>query len=148
MKIYLGADHGGFQLKEEIKKWLTEWKYEFQDMGSFKFDPQDDYPMFSMQVADKVANEEKALGILACRSGQGVCMVANKAKGIRAATAWNEKSAKSARNDDDANILCLPSDFISLDEAKNMAHIFLNTPFAGEERFVRRVNKVKDIEKL
>jgi ribose 5-phosphate isomerase B len=75
-------------------------------------------------------------------------MVANKAKGIRAATAWNEKSAKSARNDDDANILCLPSDFISLDEAKNMAHIFLNTPFAGEERFVRRVNKVKDIEKL
>ena len=106
MKIYLGADHGGFKLKEEIKTWLAEWNFEFEDMGADKFDSTDDYPDFAWPVGVRVGSTPGTLGILACRSGQGECIVANKAKGARAALAWNEQAAHAARNDDDANILC------------------------------------------
>lgn len=146
MKVYIGADHGGYKLKEELKNWLSEWHFEFEDLGAHQFDSEDDYPDFAWAVGGKVGNEPGAFGILACRSGQGVCVVANKAKGVRAVLAWHEKSAFAARNDDDANILCLPADYISLDTAKKIVHAFLTTPFAAEERFVRRVNKVKKID--
>ena len=146
MKVYLGADHGGYKLKEEIKNWLSEWHFEFEDMGAHKFDSEDDYPDFAWPVAVKVGNEPGTFGILACRSGQGECIVANKAKGARAALAWTEHSAHAARNDDDANILCLPADYLTLGNAKAMIHVFLTTPFAKEERFLRRVNKVKKID--
>src|ERR1041385_9116586 len=112
MKIYLGADHGGFKLKEEIKNWLKEWNFGFEDMGADHYDPMDDYPDTAWPVAMKVGSEKGSLGILVCRSGQGECIVANKARGTRAALAWNEQSAHSARNDDDANILCLPADYV------------------------------------
>lgn len=146
MKIYLGADHGGYKLKEEIKNWLSEWNFEYEDLGNKQFDSEDDYPDFAWPVAVKVGSEPGTFGILVCRSGQGECIVANKAKGARAALAWNEKSAVASRNDDDANILCLPADFLTLDNAKKILHFFLTTPFAGEERFIRRVNKVKKID--
>jgi ribose 5-phosphate isomerase B len=146
MKVYLGADHGGYKLKEEIKSWLSQWHIEFEDMGAKKFDSEDDYPDFAWPVGVKVGSEPGTLGILACRSGEGECIVANKAKGARAALAWNEKSAAKSRNDDDANILCLPADYVSMDLAQKIVHAFLNTPFAAEERFVRRVNKVKKID--
>src|SRR6185295_18844469 len=118
MKVYIGADHGGFKLKEEIKEWLKEWGYEFLDMGAAKYQSDDDYPDYAWPVAMKVGNEHAALGILACRSGQGEAIVANKAKGARAALAWSEKTAYAARNDDDANILCLPADYVTVDAAK------------------------------
>jgi ribose 5-phosphate isomerase B len=146
MKIYLGADHGGFKLKEEIKNWLKEWGHSFEDFGATKFDPEDDYPDFAWPVAVKVGHEKGALGILICRSGQGECIVANKAKGARAALAWNEQTAHAARNDDDANILCLAADYTTLDTAKKIVQTFLTTPFGTEERFLRRVNKVKKID--
>jgi len=147
MKIYLGADHGGYKLKENIKDWLKEWQFAFEDLGAKEFRPDDDYPDFAWPVALKVGLEPGSFGILACRSGEGECIVANKAKGARAALAWNEHSAKAARNDDDANILCLPADYLTLDQAKAVVHDFLTTPFnAKEERFVRRVNKVKKID--
>jgi|SRR6185436_11365712 len=146
MKIYLGADHGGYKLKEEIKNWLKEWGYSYEDFGADKFDAEDDYPDFAWPVAVKVGHEQGSFGILICRSGQGECIVANKAKGARAALSWNEKTAHAARNDDDANILCLAADYTGLDEAKKIVHTFLSTPFAVEERFVRRVNKVKKID--
>lgn len=146
MKIYLGADHGGYKLKEEMKNWLKEWNFAFEDLGAHKFDSEDDYPDFAWPVAMKVGNERGSLGILVCRSGQGECIVANKAKGARAALAWNEKTAHAARNDDDANILCLAADYTSLDLAKKIIHVFLTTPFDTQERFVRRVNKVKKID--
>lgn len=146
MKIYIGADHGGYKLKEELKTWLNEWGYAFEDLGAHKFDANDDYPDFAWPVGVRVGSEADSFGILACRSGQGECIVANKAKGARAALAWNEKEAHAARNDDDANILCLPADYISLDNAKKIVYMFLKTPFAAEERFVRRVNKVKKID--
>ena len=147
MKIYLGADHGGFKLKEEIKTWLTEWGFEFEDMGANKFDSEDDYPDFAWPVAVKVGSEQGRLGILACRSGQGECIVANKAKGARAALAWNVETAKAARNDDDANILCLAADYTTIDNVKKIVHAFLTTPFDDkQERYIRRVNKVKKID--
>ena len=147
MKIYLGADHGGFKLKEEVKKWLREWHKDFDDLGAHRFDSEDDYPDFAWPVAQKVGSNPKSLGILICRSGQGECIVANKARGVRAAIAWSEKSAHSARNDDDANILCLPADYIGLELAKKIIHEFITTTFNHkEERYVRRVNKVKKID--
>ncbi len=146
MKVYTGADHGGFKLKEEIKNWLSEWHFEFEDFGAVKFDSEDDYPDFAWPVAVKVGSEMGTMGILVCRSGQGECIVANKAKGARAALAWNVETAHAARNDDDANILCLAADYTSIDMAKKIIHEFLTTPFAPEERFVRRVNKVKKID--
>ena len=97
-------------------------------------------------MAVKVGGERGSLGVLICRSGQGECIVANKAKGARAALAWNEQTAHAARNDDDANILCLAADYTSLDQAKKIVHMFLTTPFAAEERFVRRVDKAKKID--
>ena len=146
MKVYLGADHGGYKLKEEIKEWLKSWNFEFEDLGAKKFEDSDDYPDYAWPVAQKVAANPGSFGILACRSGQGECIVANKMKGIRAAIAWSEHSAKAARNDDDANILCLPADYLTLDNAKALIHDFLVTPFGDEERFRRRIEKVKKIE--
>ncbi len=146
MRIYLGADHGGFKLKEEIKDWLKDWGYDFEDLGASNYIPEDDYPDYAWPVALKVGNEPKALGILACRSGQGECIVANKAKGARAALAWNERSAEAARHDDDANVLCLPADYLSLDDAKKIVHAFLTTKFGKDERYHRRVDKVRKID--
>jgi ribose 5-phosphate isomerase B len=146
MKIYIGSDHGGFKLKEEIKEWLKEWGTSFEDLGAHEFIQDDDYPDYAWPVAVKVGQEQGTLGILICRSGQGECIVANKAKGARAALAWNEKTAHAARNDDDANILCLAADYTGLENAKQIVHTFINTPFAPEERFIRRVNKVKKID--
>ncbi|MBX4191429.1 MAG: RpiB/LacA/LacB family sugar-phosphate isomerase [Candidatus Doudnabacteria bacterium] len=146
MKIYIGSDHGGFKLKEEIKEWLKEWNFSFEDLGAHQYIQDDDYPDYAWPVAVKVGHEKNSMGILICRSGQGECIVANKAKGARAALAWNEKTAHSARNDDDANILCLAADYTSLEIAKKIVHMFLTTPFDHNERFVRRVNKVQKID--
>lgn len=146
MRVYLGADHGGFKLKEEIKNWLKDWHIEFEDMGNLKYDPEDDYPDFAWPVAMKVGSEPKALGILVCRSGQGESIVANKAKNVRAAIAWNEHSVHAARNDDDANVLCLPANYVTLDQAKAITHGFLTTEFGKDDRFHRRVDKVRKID--
>jgi len=146
MIIILGADHGGYKLKEEIKNWLGQWHLEFKDFGAHEFKPDDDYPDFAWPVAVEVGSQQGALGILVCRSGQGESIVANKAKGARAALCWNEQTAHAARNDDDANILCLPADYVTVDNAKKIVETFLKTPFGTHERYARRVNKVKKID--
>lgn len=146
MKVYIGADHGGLKLKNEILKWLKQWHIAAEDLGAHEFNSDDDYPDYAWPVAMKVGSDFKSLGILVCRSGQGVCMVANKAKNARAALAWNEHAAHAARNDDDANILCLPADYLTLDNAKAIVHMFLNTPFNDDPRFKRRADKIKKID--
>jgi ribose 5-phosphate isomerase B len=147
MKIYLGADHGGYKLKEEMKDWLKEWGFEFEDLGAFSFIPEDDYPDYAWAVGQKVGTTQGSLGILVCRSGQGACIVANKCRHSRAATAWNERSAQAARHDDDANILCLPADYLTVDLAKKVVQVFLHTKFdAQDHRFTRRLQKVKKID--
>ena len=145
MSIFLGADHRGFKLKEKIKNYLQKLNLSFEDLGNFKFDPKDDYPDFAFLVAKKVA-QKKGKGILICGSGEGMCIVANKVKGIRAATAFTPSQAKNLRKKNDINILCLASDWIKEKEAKKVVEVFLKTKFSRLIRHKRRIEKIKKIE--
>lgn len=146
MKIYLATDHGGYELKEGLKDWLKENGYKVEDMGANSFDPNDDYPDFIVPLAKKIAQEKDSLGIISGRSGNGEAMAANKIKGIRAAVCINEEMARKAKEHNNANILSLGADYMSVDEAKNTVKAFLETPFTNEERHVRRIEKIKKIE--
>jgi len=138
VKIFLGADHNGFDLKEKIHAYLLEQGHEVVDKGDERFDKDDDFPMYAARVATDVLTNEKTVGILICGSGQGVCMAANRYKGIRAALAWNEESAYEARHDDDSNILCLPARQIDFAQAREIIDMWLETEFANAARFKRR----------
>ncbi len=143
--IYLATDHRGYELKEKIKLWLKEWGYTYEDMGAFKYDKDDDYPDFAKAVGEKVAAESGARGILICGSGVGVVITANKIKGIRAGTAINAKQIKDSVNDEDTNILGISADYLS-GEAEEIIKTFLETKFSGQERHIRRINKIKELE--
>jgi len=136
--IYLGADHAGFHLKEELKKYL-------KDLGNQELDPKDDYPDFALVVAEKVT-QTKEKGILICATGFGMAIAANKIKGIRAAVCWDEFTALQSREHNDANVLCLGGKVIDSETAKKIARIWLETEFVGEERHIRRLKKIEDIE--
>lgn len=146
MKIYIGADHKGFGLKEAIKDWFERGDYEFEDMGAYELNPDDDYTLFAEKVASIVANQEATRGILICGSGVGVNIVANKFDDIRASVGFSEKQVKAARNDDDMNILCLAADFTKKGKVKKIVKTFLETKFSGREKHKRRVNDIKKIE--
>lgn len=144
MRIYIGADHGGYQLKEELKKYLGEIGHEVEDMGAHELNPEDDYPDFVFPVALRVAQSKphEAMGIVIGRSGNGEVITANKVKGIRAALCWNEEVAKKAREHNDANILSLSADYTDTETAKIIVKTFLETPFSEEERHKRRIEKI------
>lgn len=145
--LYIAADHGGFRLKEHLKKFLAKEKITCTDLGPKKLVPDDDYADYAKLVAAKVSrNPLKDTGILICRSGQGVCIVANKFKHVRAALVWNVIEAKMSRNDDMSNILCLPSDYISPRNAEKIVEKWLETPFSTEPRHLRRVKKISTLE--
>lgn len=145
MKIAIGADHGGYKLKEEIKKYLEEKQIEYKDFGTYS-EERTDYPIFAKQVAIAVQSKEFELGILVCRSGYGMTVVANKYKGIRAATVVNEESAKFAKADDDINVLTLGGDYISVNEAICIIRNWIATDFKGG-RYQDRLNMIEEIEK-
>lgn len=146
--IYIGSDHRGYNLKERVKVWLKQWNYEFEDLGAFEFDPEDDYPDFAKLVAEKVReNLNQNKGIVICGSGVGVDIVANKFKGIRCGLAINKDQIKMAKADDDINLLALASDFIKEEEVKEIIKIFLETKFSDEERYIRRIRKISALEK-
>lgn len=146
MKIYIGNDHAGFELKEKLKTFLK--KYETVDLGNKKYDKNDDYPIFAARVALKVAKEKNSKGILICGSGEGVCIVANKIKGIRAAVAEHIKDAYLARKDDDINVLCLSGRTTSLKKSKKIIKKFLETEFnTKEEKYQRRIDEIKKLER-
>lgn len=147
MKIYIGADHRGFRLKEKLKSFLEKLDYSVIDLGNKKYDPKDDYPIYSAIVGKIVSKDKGSAGILICGSGQGVCIAANKIKGIRAALASNAKDAYLSRNDDDCNIVCLQGDYTSLDKAKKIVKKFLNTKFSEEERHIKRIEEIRKLEK-
>ena len=145
MTIYLGSDHRGFKLKEILKIFLKENGHEVVDFGNSNYDENDDYPDFAKAVAEKVAeNPENNRGILICRSGVGVDIVANKFKGVRSALASNPEQARLSRNDDDANILSLAADFLSENEMREIISVWLETPFSGDENHKRRLQKIKE----
>ena len=140
MKLVIGADHAGYQLKSELLTYLLEKKQEVDDLGTYSADSVD-YPDFSHPVATQVETGKADLGILICGSANGVAMAANKHQGIRAAIAWKPELAQLARTHNDANILCLPARYITVDEAKEMVDIFITTDFEGG-RHERRVAKI------
>ena len=144
--IYIGCDHAGFELKEQVKQLLSSLVEQFEDLGPAKFNPADDYPDFAALVAKKIQANPQAKGILICGTGQGICIAANKFKGIRAGQAWNEATATAGRNDDDINILCLASRHQTFDEVKPIIRAFLETPFDAVDRRMRRLEKIKELE--
>lgn len=144
--IYLGADHRGFKHKEKLKSFLEEQGYQVTDLGTDSEDSVD-YPIIAEKVVKKVVEDLNNRGILLCGSSVGVCIAANKFKGIRAGSAWTEEVAKSARADDNTNVLCLAADDISVEDTKQIARAFLNTSFRGEERHKRRIAQIDEMEK-
>ena len=139
MKIIIGSDHAGFEMKEALKEWLQNTSLTLEDVGCLS-DQSVDYPDYAHVVAHKVESED-SVGILLCGSANGVCITANKHQGIRAALCWNSEIATLARQHNDANIVCIPARFISLEQAKDIVHQFLNTSFEGG-RHQNRVNKI------
>lgn len=139
--IYLGSDHAGYEMKEDIKKYLTDLDHPVEDLGAYSDEPSD-YPEFAYAVAEKII-EKKARGILFCGSGEGMAIAANRLKGARASVVWNEDIARETREDNDSNILSLPSRYLKLEEARKIVKAWLETPFSQAERHVRRIKKLE-----
>ncbi len=146
MKLFVGADHRGFALKEKLKPWLISLGHDVTDCGNTAYDEADDYPDFSFAVADRVTAEAESRGILICGSAVGVTIAANKVKGARCSSGISVEEVKRGRQDDDLNILALSGDFIDEVRAKELISVFLTTPFTGDERHVRRLKKIEDRE--
>jgi ribose 5-phosphate isomerase B len=140
MKIFIGCDHAGFEMKEELKKYLIDSNYEVEDKGTYSLDSVD-YPDFAHAVATGVETTDGSLGVLLCGSANGVCIAANKHQSIRAALCWLPEIASLARQHNDANILSIPARFVTLEVAQAMVRAFLNTPFEGG-RHAKRVEKI------
>ena len=143
--IYLGSDHRGYELKEFFKGYLKDAQIAFQDMGPSTYVSDDDYPVYSEKVARALENESDK-GVLICGGGHGVCVTANKIKGVRASLMDSTNSAKVGRNDDNINVLCLGEDFVTKDQALDILKTFLETPFSGANRHVRRIEQIKKLE--
>lgn len=145
--IYLAADHRGFQCKEALKAFLGKHGYLYEDKGAFSYDASDDYVDFAVAAAKKIAEHpEQHRGIFICGSGHGMDIVANKFCGVRAALCWNIEVAKQSREHDDANVLVLPADWLEEKQAEGMARVWLEALFSNEERHVRRLGKIGEIE--
>lgn len=147
MKIFIGADHQGFSLKERLERLLRKNGYEAIDKGDEKLDPNDDFPIFAERVVTgMLADGNKDVrGILICGSGQGMVMAANRFKGVRACLAFDNESARSARNDDDSNILCLPASVLKQTNAEEIVRTWLETPFSGAPRYIRRIRQMDEL---
>lgn len=147
MRVYLGTDHAGFELKEKIKAYLNESHYEVKDCGAFSFDKNDDYPDLIAKAAKGVSKDPSSKGIVFGKSGAGECIVANKIKGIRAILGFSEENVELARLHNDANVLSLGSTLVNIDAAEELVKVFLETPFSNEERHKRRIEKITKIER-
>ena len=143
--IAVGADHGGYKLKEEIKKYLDELGLEYKDFGCYD-ETRTDYPIYAKKVAEEVSSKRCELGILVCRSGAGMTIVANKFKGVRAANFTNEEETRLSKADDDINIAVFGGDYITPNEAIRMLRIWIATEFKGG-RYLDRIQMIQDIEK-
>lgn len=143
--VYIGADHKGYRLKNIILDRMRASGVDLVDLGSKEYNREDDYTDIAILLAEKVISE-RVRGILVCGSGVGVCVAANKVKGVRAALVTNEKQSRLSREDDNANILCLSADTISDEENLNIVEVFLQTTFSSEEKHIRRIKKIKDYE--
>ena len=146
-KIFLGTDHAGFELKEEIKKSLQKEGYKVEDQGAFSYDEKDDYPEFIFKAAKKVSENQGSKGIIFGGSGQGEAIVANKVPGIRAVVYYGNKDVITlSRAHNDANILSIGARFVSKKEAIGAVKSWLSTSFSNEERHKRRIYQISKVE--
>jgi ribose 5-phosphate isomerase B len=147
VRVYLGSDHAGFELKTHIIEWLTGAGHEPVDCGPPSYIEDDDYPPYVMAAAHGVISDPGSLGIIVGGSGNGEQIAVNKIPGIRAALAWTAETAELARQHNDANVLSLGARMYSTDDAIGFARVFLSTPFSGEPRHARRLAEITDYEK-
>ncbi|MBI2172145.1 MAG: ribose 5-phosphate isomerase B [Chloroflexi bacterium] len=147
MRVAIAADHAGFPLKEELAPFLEQAGHQVIDLGAYQVDPSDDYPDFAKVLGDAVVSGRAERGILVCGSGVGGCIVANKIAGVRAAVCHDTYSAHQGVEHDDMNVVCLGGRIIGVEVAKEIALAFLSARFSGEERHLRRLNKLKAIER-
>lgn len=145
MNIAIGSDHGGFEYKEAIKKHLESLGHKVVDVGTYSLDSCH-YPIFGAEVGRKVASNECEFGIVVCTSGEGICMAANKIKGVRCGIAYNDEVASLMRQHNDANVIAFGQKFMALEDVVRRVDIFLNTKFEGG-RHQTRVDLIKSLEK-
>jgi len=147
VRVYLGSDHAGFELKRRLIEWLAEAGHDPVDCGPQTYTYDDDYPPYVMRAAHRVVGDPGSLGIIIGGSGNGEQIAANKIPGIRAAVAWTDETARLARQHNDANVLSLGQRMYDVDQAIGFARVFLSTPFSGEPRHARRLAEIADYEK-
>jgi ribose 5-phosphate isomerase B len=145
MKVFIASDHAGFEKKQQLASKL-EQSYEVYDMGPYKLDPNDDYPLYAQKVAMAVKENPASMGVLVCHSGEGMAIAANKFDGIRAATAVSKQQATETRHDNDTNVLSLAASELSDKEAYEITKAWLDTPFSELERHKRRLEEISKIE--
>ncbi|MEP0764962.1 MAG: ribose 5-phosphate isomerase B [Fimbriimonadia bacterium] len=145
MRIALGSDHAGYELKERARAWLADRGFQTEDLGPSGLEAVD-YPDFAHAVCDRVTGGKADLGVLVCKTGIGMCIAANKLPGIRAAHPANEEEAFLARSHNNANVLCLGGGTTDPDAAIAVLDMFVSTPFSNEERHIRRLAKIEALE--
>ena len=152
MRVDLGADHQGFFLKNKVRDYLTKAGYQITDYSNEELDPDDDFPKYAKLAAKRVVDEkdDTDVAILVCGGGQGMCMAANRIKGVRAIVASSVEDATYGRNDNDANVLCLPARVLDREYNiplwRDIVDAFMNTPFAGAERYIRRNRELDQLD--
>jgi ribose 5-phosphate isomerase B len=146
MRVAIGGDHAGFELKNELAAFAVSLGHEVEDLGACSYDALDDYPDFAFLVAQSVAKQEVERGILICGSGVGASIAANKVRGVRASVCCEPYSAHQGVEHDDMNVVVVGSRVTGVEVAKEIVASFLRAQFSGEERHVRRLNKVLEIE--
>ena len=149
MKVFLGADHQGFYLKEKIFAYLVARDIDAEDVGPQQLDPDDDFPQFAYAATTKIigSDDQDPRAILICGGGQGMAIAANRARGIRAVVVWDEEEAKYSRHDNDSNVLCLPARIVQADEQlwQDIIDTWLKTPFGKAARYARRNAQLDEI---
>jgi len=147
MRVHIGSDHAGFDLKQHLVQVLREQGYEVIDHGAEAYDAEDDYPTFCIPAAEAVVADQGSLGIVIGGSGNGEAIAANKVDGVRCALAWNEDTAKLGRQHNNANVVSVGGRMHTVEEATQLVEWFLETPFSGDARHERRIQLLADYEK-
>jgi ribose 5-phosphate isomerase B len=146
MRVHLGSDHAGLELKEHLLNWLRDNGHEPVDHGPFVYDPVDDYPVFCIRAAEGVAKDSGSVGVVIGGSGNGEQIAANKVEGVRAALVWNADIALLAREHNDANVISVGGRMHTVDEMTHFVDVFIRTPFSGDERHSRRIGMMTSYE--
>jgi ribose 5-phosphate isomerase B len=147
MRVYLGSDHAGYELKVHLVSYLAKQGYDMVDLGPAAFDPEDDYPVYCLRTGTAVVADPGSLGVVIGGSGNGEQIAANKVPGVRAALAWNTETARLSREHNDANVVSVGARMHTLDVAAELVMTFLTTPFSRGERHVRRIAQIAAYER-